>query len=46
MSETHFSWATVGRELSLDVHSSLLCPKTDLNTGIAGKAVTGNCEDV
>ena len=41
MSETHFSCDTVGRELWLAILSSPLCPETDWNTRIAGKASLG-----
>ena len=34
MSETHFSWDTVDRELWLAIFSSLLCPETDGNIRI------------
>ena len=34
MSETSFSWDTVGRELWLAILSSLLCPGTDWNIRI------------
>ena len=38
MWETHFSCDTGGRELWLPLLSSLLYPKMDWNTRIAGKA--------
>ena len=34
MSETHFSWDTVGHELRLAIQNSLLCPEMDRNIRI------------